>query len=61
METIKKVSPNVIILGYDQKIDEKQMETEISQKLGEMISVYRLNEKYGKEKTSKIIEKIKKA
>lgn len=59
IETVKKVKPDIIIVGYDQKIDEKTMESEIMQRTGEMIPVYRLKEKYGKEKTSKIIEKIK--
>lgn len=60
IKTVKKVSPDIIVLGYDQKIDENELSVRIVEKTGQFIPIYRIKERYGRTKTSKLIEKIKK-
>jgi FAD synthetase len=57
-EIVKEVSPDIIVLGYDQVFDEKKLEAELA-KRGLKAKVVRLS-KYGEDLngTRKIIKKI---
>jgi len=57
-EIVKEVSPDIIVLGYDQAFDEKKLEAELV-KRGVKARVVRLS-KYGEDLngTRKIIKKI---
>ncbi len=57
-EIVREVSPDIIVLGYDQSFDEKKLEAELA-KRGLKASVVRLS-KYGEDLngTRKIIKKI---
>lgn len=44
-DTVKKVNPDVITLGYDQPFDEKEVSEMAEQALGEKVEVTRIGEK----------------
>lgn len=56
---VKDVNPDIIVLGYDQKFDEKKIEEELA-KIGLNVKVVRANEKADDlNATRKIIQKIR--
>lgn len=58
-EIISEIRPDIIVLGYDQKFDEKELEEDLKKK-GFDIKVARVSQSTEDlEKTKKIIEKIR--
>jgi FAD synthetase len=58
MKVVKKERPDVIALGYDQDIDEKELRQELKS-MGIMCSVKRINDMLPGYSTSKLIKEIK--
>jgi len=59
--TVRKVNPDIIVLGYDQNFDEKELETKLREKGLEGIKVVRATEVADDlNATRRIVEKIRK-
>ena len=59
-ETVGKVRPNIIVLGFDQTFDEKELEKELAEKGFSGIKVVRANEcAEDLNATRRIVEKIR--
>jgi FAD synthetase len=57
LKIVEKIKPDIIVLGYDQGWDEKELEKELENR-GLKIKVFRLK-KYGKVNSTSIRNKIK--
>ncbi len=58
-DIIKKIRPDTITIGYDQKFDPLKLEQQINKIIGQKVKVRRISEFKGKfNKTSKNIQKI---